>query len=285
MLGKRITKCKTRAMALRAAAALALFYLLLCLGCASFQRRLIYFPPVFDSTTADQLAQPAHLERWLDPSGRVIGWKRMYRIQPAKGEAVVIHGNACAAVQCALFADAIQQAAPLDVFILEFPGYGDRPGKPTEKSIEAAAAEAMACLATNSPVIVVGESLGTGVAAYVAGQCPDRVAGLVLFAPYSSLTDVGQWHMPILPVHLLLADRFPAKTFLRNYHGPVAMLVGGTDPVVPEKFGRRLFEGYDGPKRLWEFPDENHGTVMLQPPQIWTELLDFLGASLHSPKS
>jgi pimeloyl-ACP methyl ester carboxylesterase len=99
---------------------------------------------------------------------------------------------------------------------------------------------------------------GTGVAAYLAGTHPDQVAGVVLFAPYNRLADAAQYHYPILPVHLLLVDRFPSEDYLRNYHGPVGVLVAGEDQVVPEKFGRRLYDGYAGPKRFGNF----HWTTM-----------------------
>ena len=122
----------------------------------------------------------------------------------------------------------------------------------------------------------MGESLGTGVAAYLAGTHPDKVAGVVLLGAYNRLTDVAQAHMPLLPVHLLLVDRFPSEDYLRNYHGPVGVLVAGQDQVVPEKFGRRLYDGYAGPKRLWEFPFGDHGTVMVQPPKVWEQIILFL---------
>ncbi len=254
----------------------ALLYLLVCVGCAAFQRRLIYFPPVLPPEQVDALAQSAGLERWRNPAGQPIGWKRPSPAQPATGAVLITHGNAGCAFQCAHYADAIQQAAPLDVFIVEYPGYADRPGKPSEKTLYASADEAFQLLPANVPVYLVGESLGTGVATYLAGKHPDKIAGLVLLAPYNRLADVAQAHMPFLPVHLILCDRFPSEDYLRNYHGPVAVLVAGGDQVVPEKFGRRLFDRYAGPKRLWEFPEGNHGTVMQQPIEIWKQIVDFL---------
>jgi pimeloyl-ACP methyl ester carboxylesterase len=113
------------------------------------------------------------------------------------------------------------------------------------------------------------------VAAYLAGTFPDKVAGVVLFAPYNQLADVAQYHVPFLPAHWLLVDRFPSEDYLREYHGPVAVFVGGKDNVVPEKFGRRLYDGYAGPKRIWEFPDANHGTVTERTPREWKEIFDF----------
>jgi pimeloyl-ACP methyl ester carboxylesterase len=262
---------------------LAVPYVLFCTGCAVFQRKMIYFPPVFDRPTADQLGISGNLQRWNAPSGDTVGWKRPAIGQPARGQVLVVHGNAGAAVQCGHYADVIQQVAPFDVYIAEYPGYADRPGAPSERTLEESADEAFRLLATNGPVYLVGESLGTGVACWLAGEHPDQTAGVVLLAPYNTLTDVAQEHMPLLPVHLLLVDRFRSEKYLRNYSGPIAVLVGGADQVVPEKFGRRLYDGYGGPKRLWEFPRGNHGTVMEQPPEIWKQILDFLQANRLPP--
>jgi pimeloyl-ACP methyl ester carboxylesterase len=145
--------------------------------------------------------------------------------------------------------------------------------------LEEAADEAFGLLSGDGPVFLVGESLGTGVACWLAGKHPDKVAGVVLLAPYNTLADVAQYHMPLLPVHLLLVDRFASQKHLRNYSGPIAVLVGGNDPVVPERFGRRLYDGYSGPKRLWEFPQGDHGTVMQQPSEIWKQIIGFLQAN------
>jgi pimeloyl-ACP methyl ester carboxylesterase len=250
-------------------------YLLACTGCASFQRRLIYFPPVFTPETVDQYARTERLERWTGPSGKAIGWKRLCPGPLAQGRLLIMHGNAGCAFQCGHYADAIQQVAALDVFIVEYPGYADRPGAPSERTLNEASDEAFRLLSTNGPIYLVGESLGTGVATYLAGKYPDKIAGLVLLAPYNRLADVGQAHMPFVAVRLLLRDRFPSEDYLRNYHGPVAMLVSGRDQVIPAKFGRRLYDRYVGPKRLWEFPEGDHGTVMVQPPEVWKQIIEF----------
>ena len=125
----------------------------------------------------------------------------------------------------------------------------------------------------------MGKSLGTGVAAHLAGTFSNKVAGVVLFAPYNSLTAVAQYHEPILPVWLLLLDRYPSQNFLQSYHGPVGILVAGKDRTVPEKFGRRLYDSYPGPKHLWEFPSDDHGSVMDRPPDFWKEIIAFWKAN------
>ena len=191
------------------------------------------------------------------------------------GSVLMFHGNGALAAWTGHYADVIQEIAPLDFYALEFPGYAGRSGQISEQSIQAAAEEAFQLLPTNAPVYLVGESLGTGVAAYLAGKHPDRVAGVIVLGAYNRIIDVAKYHYPLLPVRLFLRDRYPAEDYLQTYHGPLAVGVGGRDRVVPMKFGRRLHDHYAGPKRIWEFPDGNHETIMDQPAAFWREVIAF----------
>jgi uncharacterized protein len=221
------------------------------------------------------MAQSVNLDRWTNSAGQFIGLKRLSPKQPAQGSVMVMYGNGSTAINSAHYANEIQSAAPFDIFILEYPGYDDRPGHPSERNLFRAASEAFRMLPTNQPIYLVGESLGSGVASYLAGTYSDQVAGVVLISPFNTLTDVAQNHFPWLPVRLLLVDRFPSEKYLRDYHGKLAITVDGKDAVVPEKFGRRLFNVYAGPKRLWEFPDGQHCQIMEQPSKFWSEVVGF----------
>lgn len=251
------------------------FYVGLCTVMAIYQRAMIYHPQVATPEQVDQMAQAVGLERWTNAVGQFIGLKRLASKQPAAGTVLILYGNGGRATACAHYADDLQTAAPFDVFILENPGYEDRPGTPSQSSFFNAAAGAFEMLPTNQPIYLVGESLGTGVAAYLAGTYPQRVAGVLLVSPFDHLTGVAQSHCPLLPVSLLLLDRFPSADYLRQYHGPVGMTVDGQDTVVPERFGLRLYHGYDGPKRLWEFPDGGHCQIQEPAAQFWREVVDF----------
>jgi hypothetical protein len=250
------------------------FYLLFCPDMCLGQRSFIYHPRVYSSADVDLMARAADLVRWTNTSGENIGFKRLASHQPAQGSVMVMYGNGSTAVNSAHYAGDIQQVAALDVYILEYPGYEDRPGPPTQKRLFAAGTDALQMLPTNQPVYLVGESLGSGVASYLAGTYPNRIAGMILISPFTSVVAVANYHFPILP-WLLLTDRFPSKKYLKHYHGKVGITVDGRDTVVPEKFGLRLYNGYKGPKKLWQFPDGTHCQITEDPVDFWKEAVAF----------
>jgi pimeloyl-ACP methyl ester carboxylesterase len=81
--------------------------------------------------------------------------------------------------------------------------------------------------------------------------------------------------MPIFPAKWMLWDKFPSAEKLRNYHGRLAVLLDGQDTVIPDRFGRKLFESYDGLKRLWEVPKGAHTALPDQPEAWWKEVVVF----------
>jgi hypothetical protein len=251
------------------------FYLGICIMMAAIQRSLLYYPRVFTASEVNSMAQTARLERWTNSTGANIGFKRLSPRQPARGSVMITYGNGSTAIDSAHYADDLQHVAALDAYILEYPGYADRPGKPTETNLFAAAAEGLQMLPTNQPIYLVGESLGSGVASYLAGTFTTRIAGVVLISPFTSVAEVGQYHYPILPVSLLITDRFPSEDYLKNFHGKVGITVDGKDTVVPEKFGLKLYHGYNGPKKLWQFPDGTHCQITVPPAQFWKEAVEF----------
>jgi uncharacterized protein len=250
-------------------------YLLICAACATFQRRLLYFPSVFTHEQVDQMAQEVGLERWTNSAGQFIGLKRPSPKQPADGSVMIMYGNGSTAVGCEHYANDIQSVAAFDIFILEYPGYEDRPGSPSQGSLFSAANGAFQMLPNNRPIYLVGESLGTGVASYLAGTYSNKIAGVILISPFDNLTDVAQNHFPLLPVRLLIVDRFTSGKNLRQYHGQLGITVDGKDSVVPEKFGLRLYNGYPGPKKLWEFQEGGHCQIMEPPSKFWNEVVEF----------
>ena len=197
--------------------ALVIFYVGVCALVFVFQRKLLYLPPVRSTEQVNQLAHDAGMERWTNVVGQFIGMKRLATNQPTIGSVLMCYGNASSAVGCSIYADVIQSVAPLDFYVLEYPGYEDRVGAPSQASILAAALDALQSLPTNQPIYLVGESLGTGVASFLGGKFPEKITGIVLFSPYHQLADVAQSHYPLLPARWLLLDDFESENYLKNF--------------------------------------------------------------------
>jgi len=253
---------------------LLIAYVLLVLLVMVFQRRLIYFPTRFSLQLAETLASKEGFQPWTNRTGEVIGWHLPSRETPA-GSVLIIHGNAGCAIDRTYLAKPIHDASLVDVYLLEYPGYGAREGKPTQKSFLTAGEEAFALLSDRMPIHLVSESLGAGVATHLAKIHGARVSGLMMFAPYNNLVSAGQRQMPFLPVSLILRDRFDPAEWLKDYRGPVSIMIAGADEVIPSDLGRKLHDGYAGPKRLQVIEGAHHNDIAGQPPQWWKEVFAF----------
>ncbi len=242
------------------------------------QRRFLYFPERTDRGRAEARARRLGLEPWIE-GGELLGWRARHPSGAARGRLLVLHGNAGSALDRTYFVDALRSAArPLEVLLVEYPGYGPRDGSPTEAGLVAAARRAIAVARRDSPgpVLLAGESLGGAVAALAASAEPGAVDGLLLVAPLASVPAVARRHYPALP-EAFFRDPWRADLALPRYGGPVAFLVAGRDEVVFPDLCRALHDAYPGPKRYWEDPDAGHNTVGWQPglPR-WREMVEFL---------
>ncbi len=249
---------------------------------ATNQRSMIYFPQQAELSALEPQAREAGWQPWRDSQGNYLGWSRPAPGPgPARAALVILHGNGDMALpRTALYGpllDAASWGSSLDLHVLEYPGYGARPGEPSEQALVQAAAEALDTLPSGQPVILLGESLGTGVASLAAASRPEQVSGLLLVTPFDSLVSAAAHHYPFLPVGWILRDRFDSAGALQGFRGPVAILLAGQDEVVPAELGRRLHEGLPGPKMLREVASAGHNNVAPQfPPEGWREMLNFL---------
>jgi uncharacterized protein len=247
-------------------------YLLFVLLVMFYQRRLLYFPTQLQEKVAEQIASREELVPWRNNSGKIIGWK-LPATEPATANVLIVHGNAGCALDRGYFAKPIHAAATVDVYLLEYPGYGARDGSPSQESFLAAAEEAFDLLTKKGPVFVVSESLGTGVAAHLAKT--RDVAGLMFFAPFNNMVSLAQQKMPVLPIGLILWDRYNPEIWLKNYRGPIGFVLAERDEVIPSKFGQRLHDSYSGVKILQVISGAGHNEVSSQSPEWWKKVFSF----------
>lgn len=136
-----------------------------------------------------------------------------------------------------------------DVICFDYPGYGKSTGVPREKSMKAMAAEAYkyaSDLETTSGVIVMGYSIGTGIAVYTASQAETAPAGLILLAPYNSGYDLYNNALNIFhgPVKLLASYKMPVYKYAGKVKCPTLIVASDADEVVPIASSRKLFSEF-----------------------------------------
>jgi hypothetical protein len=142
---------------------------------------------------------------------------------------------------------------------LSYRGYAGSTGAPSEQGLlnDAAAAYAFAAARYKADQIVVwGFSLGTGVAVAVAADHP--IGKLILEAPYTSITDIAGFRFRLVPVRWLLRDPFRSDERIARVTAPLLIMHGEKDPVIPVRFGERLFALAHQPKQFVRFPEGGH---------------------------
>jgi pimeloyl-ACP methyl ester carboxylesterase len=239
---------------------------------ASLQDRLLYFPA--KAEIAD-FSSPG-LQPW--PSAGNLRGLVADAAGATRGTVIVFHGNAGHAGHRTYYADTLK-AIGFRVVLAEYPGYGPRDGRLGEASLVDDAEETikLAYEMYGAPLVVVGESLGSGVAAAAAGRQRDKIAGLLMITPWRRLEEVAAYHFPWLPVRWLLRDRYDSESNLRDFGHPVAVLVAERDMTVPPVFGRALYESISEPKRLTDVPAADHNDWRGRLDEAWwTRTMDFL---------
>ena len=158
----------------------------------------------------------------------------------------------------------------LAVLLMDYRGYGGNPGSPSEEGLAAdafAATEALAALGyPPERSIYFGESLGTGVVAALQARRPP--AGLVLRSPFTELTDVGAHHYPLLPVRLLLRDRYPVVEHVSSSRVPVTVIYGDRDTVVPTALSATVAEAASSLFERMVVEGANHNDAVMFGPRV-----------------
>jgi fermentation-respiration switch protein FrsA (DUF1100 family) len=247
------------------------------------QRRLIYFPfgEVSDPAALGLTDVDAVTFETADGL-RLGGWFFPARSAP-RAAVLVFNGNAGNRVHRVPLAEALRRRG-LQVFLVDYRGYGGNAGAPSEEGLAVDARAARSHLAARpgvnpARIIYFGESLGAAVAVELATEHPP--AALVLRSPFTSMADIGQHHYPWLPVRWLLRDRYASIQRIGRLRSPLLVVAGERDRVVPIEYSRRLYEAAAGRKALFVLPDADHNDMeLLAGDAMITAIAGFLDASL-----
>lgn len=237
----------------------------ICMWLFAKQRDLIYLP---QGTRVDATQTDFTLARG---DVQLHGWV----LNPQDARPVIYFGGNAESIQ-----NRREQLARLlpgrSIYLVSYRGYGASGGTPSEEALLGDALAVFDTVRSRHPgeqIAVIGSSLGSGVASYVASQRP--VSRLVLVAPFDSLVAVAQTHYPALPVRWLVKDRFDSAARLHGYEGDVLVIRAGLDQVVPPSNTDRLIASLGKPPRVADLPLADHNTIG-NDPVFENALADFL---------
>lgn len=142
-------------------------------------------------------------------------------------------GNAWNADVMALYLRSLFPDA--EVVAFHYRGYPPSEGRPSAHALLEDAVTVFDHLQREKPrpVITVGFSIGSGIAAYLAGRRP--LVGQILVTPFDSLKSLAADHFPWAPVGLFLRHHIDTAEYLRANETPTALIVAGQDTIVPAR--------------------------------------------------
>ena len=247
-------------------------------GC-NIQYRLLYYPS--SSVPSEEYLKANHIKPWPSSLTDYRGFIAANDGGHSNGTIIVFHGNGGTAADRAFY---VESLGPLGyrVILAEYPRYGGRKGELGETAFVNDANETvrLAFQEYGSPLFVVGESLGCGVAAAIARETSVKIDGIVLITPWDTLASIAQSAFPLLPVRYFLKDKYDNVNNLKSFKGRIAVVGAGRDEIVPIVHARRLYDSLPGTaKRMWTIQGAGHNDWPMVTNMLWwKEIMDFVSS-------
>ena len=233
-------------------------YILLCAVLFFFQEKVILQPDKLPDNHVFRQGEEVEIEVDEGISLNCLWLKEA----PSKGAILYLHGNRGSNRRC------LRQALNMDghgydIFMPDYRGYGKSDGETkSDKQLYADMQKVYDFLKKNyseDKIVVVGYSLGTGMASYLAAN--NNPQQLLLLAPYVSMVDMKDRHIPIIP-DFLLKYKLRNDLHLAQVKCPVTLFHGTSDRVIPYEASKILQKIKQETIELVTLKNEGHrGTI------------------------
>lgn len=207
-----------------------------------FQPKLVFFPhedleatPALISLDYEELdlttADGEVLNAWWIPHPE------------ARATLLFLHGNA-GNISHRLDSINIFHQLGLSVLIIDYRGYGNSTGTPSEQGTYIDAETAWDYLIkqrkiNDNDIIIFGRSLGGAVAIGLASK--HQPTALIIESSFTSIADVGKHYYPYLPTSLLARIKYSSIDRIANIKSPTLFIHSKDDEIIPYKYGKQLF--------------------------------------------
>jgi len=149
---------------------------------------------------------------------------------------------------------------PVNVFIIDYRGYGKSAGGPSEQGLYRDADAAWNYLTTArgtsaSRIVIFGESLGGAVAIDLARRV--EACGLIVQSSFTSIAEMAAEVLPFVP-RFIIRTKMDSLSKIGNVSSPKLFIHSQADEIIPYRMGRRLFEAASAPKLFYEVKGASH---------------------------
>lgn len=242
-----------------------------------FQNRLLYFPTRTLLTTPESVGlayEPVEFE--AEDGVKLSGW-----FVPGDGSDRVVlffHGNA-GNISHRLESIRLFHRLGLSVFIIDYRGYGQSEGRPSEQGTYLDAEAAWRFLIDERDVepeqiILFGRSLGAAVAAWLAEHY--QPGAVILESAFTSVPDMGASQFPFLPVRWLARIQYNTLERAPYLNAPVMVIHSPNDEIVPYSHGQQIFEAASEPKKFLEIKGGHNDGFIVSGEQYERSLKSFI---------
>ncbi len=229
-----------------------------------FQRNLLYFPtPKFDHPFE---------EIQFQNQGETIS---VISLNKNNDKALIYFGGNGEAVVAS--ADELKSAFPdFTIYLLNYRAFGGSTGKPTEKEIYADALALYKIIKQkHTNISVIGRSLGSGVATYLAAN--RNIHKTVLVTPYDSILNIAKKQFRFFPVKLLLKDKFDSLSRVNSISSKVLVIAAEHDEVIPMENTENLVNKFPNEQiRFKLIYGSGHNNLSISK-EYYSAIFNFLG--------
>ena len=231
---------------------------------ACTQERMLFFPSKLPKDYTYGFGQKfEELFILVDKQTKLNGL--LFRAEASKGLVFYLHGNAGAL-------DSWGDIAPLylknhyDFFILDYRAYGKSDGRiSSEKQLYRdiqIVYDSMKNRYLEKNTVIIGYSIGTGLAAHLASQNKPKL--LILKAPYFNLPDLAHQYFKFLP-SFLIRYKFYTNQFITQLKCPLVIFHGDRDEVIYTGSSLKLQALFKKEDRLVILKGQTHNGINENP--------------------
>ncbi|MGR5238118.1 alpha/beta hydrolase [Vibrio alfacsensis] len=229
---------------------LVVFYALFALAFYALQRQFLYLP---------QLASHFYGEMntsFVVDGAQLFGWT----LNEGQPKALIYYGGNAESIEANI--SFFKELAPgYTIYLIPYRGYGNNLGTPTEKALYSDAVQIFESVkAQHDSISLLGRSLGSGVATYVAAN--HKVDKLILVTPFDSIENVAKDVYWMLPVSWMLKDKYRSSDRAKDITAQTYIFIAEEDRVITRARTEQLIAEFgDQLAEVFVITGADHNTI------------------------